>query len=117
MDNWETIWSDFIWIVKPKVSESLSVLNDGSYDFDGRQLGVRGRVGFGRSPEAISLVDPIYLHDPYTNEITGFLDYSGNLKAKQLCLEDQIMEERERELAFEGERFYGLMRIARTVFF
>ncbi len=100
-------------IVKPDVFEGLTVLNDGTYDFDSRQLGVRGRVGYGTGIEAISLTDPIYIHDPFTNEVTGYLDYGSNLFAKQIYLEDRIMEERAREMAFEGERFYDLMRIAK----
>ncbi|MDX2431098.1 MAG: RagB/SusD family nutrient uptake outer membrane protein [Bacteroides sp.] len=106
-------FSDASGIVKPDVFESLNVVNNGSYDYDGRQQGVRGRVGFGTGIEAISLLDPIYLHDPVTNQIVGYLDYSGNLSAKQIYLEDQIQNERAREMAFEGERFYDLMRVAR----
>jgi len=99
--------------VVPKVFECLTVLNDGTYDNEPRQLGVRGRVGFGTNFEAISLTDPIYIHDPITNQVSGYLDYTNNLNAKQIYLEDQVMEERAREMAFEGERFYDLMRIAR----
>ncbi len=100
-------------IVKPNVFESLAVLNSGSYDNEPSSLGVRGRVGYGTGIEAISLTDPIYLHDPITNEVSGYLDYSGKLFAKQIYVEDQVMEERVREMAFEGERFYDLMRIAK----
>ena len=99
--------------VKPNLNRSLNTLNDGSYNYDGRQLGIRGRVGFGTGIQAVSLNDPIYIHDPVTNQVTGYLDYSGNLFAKQIYLEDQVMDERIRETAFEGERFYDLMRIAR----
>ena len=64
-------------IVKPVVSTSLAVLNDGSYSYIGDNMGVRGRVGLGNGIEAISTNDPIYVHDPLTNQVIGFLDSAG----------------------------------------
>ena len=100
-------------IVRPEVLKSQNILNDGSYNNNPNQRGVRGRVGFGDGYDGVNVAKNfIYIHDPYTNEITGWHDYTNNLLAKQEYLEDQIIRERARELAFEGERFYDLMRIA-----
>ncbi|MBV5314617.1 MAG: RagB/SusD family nutrient uptake outer membrane protein [Prolixibacteraceae bacterium] len=81
------------------------------------QLGVRGRVNL-YTPEIDRTV--IVLQDPFTNKITGTRDFSkesGNNNSETLRLqkeyyEEVLLNERAKELAFEGERFYDIMRIA-----
>lgn len=103
-------------IPRPFTSNAVNIVNDGSNygaSSSREQMGVRGRVGFGGNTDGIKIGNIIYEHHPITNEVVNYLDYTGNFFKKQLYLEEQIIQERARELAFEGERFYDLMRVAK----
>ena len=106
--------------VIPEINFALSIVNNGSYNKDAKQMGVRGRVGFGgekvgfsyKQDDDIQIGNIVYEFDPATNEVVGYKSLP-DLLSKQEYLEDKIIEERARELAYEGDRFYDLIRIAK----
>jgi starch-binding outer membrane protein, SusD/RagB family len=113
--------------VKTNRGKATGIINDGSYyslSPSRPQVGVRGRIDLNTHTiqidgnyytchDEIRINNIIYNHDPYTNKLLGYTDLAGDDVASQQWLEEQLLDEKARELAFEGERFYDLMRLAK----
>ena len=87
---------------------------DGSYNSILAQLGVRGRVGLSKKYIEIGYA---VIQDPFTNQPLGINNLSVNgvpdFTLQRKYFEEVVLSERAKELAFEGDRFYDIMRIAK----
>lgn len=111
---WEYIQDNGLVLATPL--KSLGILNDGSnYTLNSNrpEVGIRGRVGLGTGSNAVNVYNINLIHDPFTNEVIDYVDLTGDFAGKQEYIEDLVIEEKAREMAFEGERFYDLMRVAK----
>lgn len=99
---------------KTKTFIAQNIMGSGQYkkigesdEYNSRSRGVRGRANRFE-------VQPFHLgfkRDPFTNELDEYTTYSID-KGNDLY-EDFIVEERARELSFEGDRFNTLMRVSK----
>lgn len=100
-----------------QTTKALQVLNSGDYGNNNADCnGVRGRVGF----QSLYAGSYVHKHDPYTNKVISSRyfppkdgRYPNNYSGKIDLIEDYIIDEKTRECAYEGERFFDLIRISR----
>ena len=91
-------------------------LFNGDYvDLRDERLGVAGRVGLDRLDlnQLLGIGSQVvYEFNPYTNQVAGYQNLDG-IDRQRYYQENVLFNERAREMAFEGERYYDLVRVAR----